>query len=160
MGYPKHARPILHEALWSGFRKIGAQPNIVVRLLTNPPCCSLSPHGLESPWHQPGSRILHRLGSLSSPLNLRKPDRFIRWHFESRVTPRLLKGSLKPSEKALSRRLNCKYFLPMAAYCFGAFFEIKTLLGLEVSNLLSRRKITLCPQSRPQALALRMSDLG
>jgi hypothetical protein len=35
----------------------------------------------------------------------------------------------------------------MAAYCFGAFFEIKTLLGLEVSNLLSRRKITLCPQS-------------
>jgi hypothetical protein len=48
----------------------------------------------------------------------------------------------------------------MAAYCFGAFFEIKTLLGLEVSNLLSRRKITLCLQSRPQALALRMSDLG
>ncbi|MDG2341271.1 MAG: LysR family transcriptional regulator [Paracoccaceae bacterium] len=33
VGYPKHARPILHEALWSGFRKIGAQPNIVCELI-------------------------------------------------------------------------------------------------------------------------------
>ena len=33
VGYPKHARPILHEALWSGFRKIGAQPNIVCEII-------------------------------------------------------------------------------------------------------------------------------
>ncbi|MDG1998843.1 MAG: LysR family transcriptional regulator [Amylibacter sp.] len=29
VGFPKHARPILHEALWSNFRQIGSQPNIV-----------------------------------------------------------------------------------------------------------------------------------
>jgi hypothetical protein len=29
----------------------------------------------------------------------------------------------------------------MAAYCFGAFFEIKTLLGLEVSNLVVGAKL-------------------
>ena len=33
MGYPKHARPILHEALWLNFRKIGAQPNIVCEII-------------------------------------------------------------------------------------------------------------------------------
>lgn len=33
VGYPKHARPILHEALWSGFLKIGAQPNIVCEII-------------------------------------------------------------------------------------------------------------------------------
>ena len=33
VGYPKHARPILHEALWSGFRQIGAQPNIVCEII-------------------------------------------------------------------------------------------------------------------------------
>jgi DNA-binding transcriptional LysR family regulator len=33
VGYPKHARPILHEALWSGFRRIGAQPNIVCEII-------------------------------------------------------------------------------------------------------------------------------
>ena len=33
VGYPKHARPILHEALWSGFRKIGTQPNIVCEII-------------------------------------------------------------------------------------------------------------------------------
>ncbi|WP_435229504.1 LysR family transcriptional regulator [Pseudopelagicola sp. nBUS_20] len=33
VGYPKHARPILHEALWSSFRKIGAQPNIVCEII-------------------------------------------------------------------------------------------------------------------------------
>ena len=31
--YPKHARPILHEALWSGFRQIGAQPNVVCEII-------------------------------------------------------------------------------------------------------------------------------
>jgi DNA-binding transcriptional LysR family regulator len=33
VGYPKHARPILHEALWSGFREIGVQPNIVCEVI-------------------------------------------------------------------------------------------------------------------------------
>ncbi|PSL20374.1 LysR family transcriptional regulator [Shimia abyssi] len=33
VGYPKHARPILHEVLWSGFRQIGAQPNIVCEII-------------------------------------------------------------------------------------------------------------------------------
>lgn len=33
VGYPKHARPILHEALWSGFRQIGAQPNVVCEII-------------------------------------------------------------------------------------------------------------------------------
>ena len=33
VGYPRHARPILHEALWSGFRQIGAQPNIVCEII-------------------------------------------------------------------------------------------------------------------------------
>jgi hypothetical protein len=45
----------------------------------------------------------------------------------------------------------------MAAYCFGAFFEIKTLLGLEVSNLLSRRKITLCPHNSHEMITQRMA---
>jgi DNA-binding transcriptional LysR family regulator len=33
VGYPKHARPILHEALWSEFRQIGTQPNIVCEII-------------------------------------------------------------------------------------------------------------------------------
>ena len=33
VGYPKHARPILHEALWRAFRQIGAQPNIVCEII-------------------------------------------------------------------------------------------------------------------------------
>lgn len=33
VGYPKHARPILHEALWSGFRKHGAQPSVVCEVI-------------------------------------------------------------------------------------------------------------------------------
>ncbi len=33
VGYPKHARPILHEALWSEFRQIGIQPNIVCEIM-------------------------------------------------------------------------------------------------------------------------------
>ena len=33
VGYPKHARPILHEVLWNSFRQIGAQPNIVCELV-------------------------------------------------------------------------------------------------------------------------------
>jgi len=52
---------------------------------------------------------------------------------------------------------SCQFTEAMAAYCFGAFFDIKTLLGLEVSNLLSRRKITLCPHSRPFGLPQRMT---
>jgi len=33
VGYPKHARPILHEVLWNSFRQIGTQPNIVCELI-------------------------------------------------------------------------------------------------------------------------------
>ena len=33
VGYPRHARPILHEALWSNFRQVGVQPNIVCEII-------------------------------------------------------------------------------------------------------------------------------
>jgi DNA-binding transcriptional LysR family regulator len=33
VGYPKHARPILHDMLWSGFRDIGMQPNIICEVI-------------------------------------------------------------------------------------------------------------------------------
>ncbi len=46
MGYPKHARPILHEALWSGFRKIGAQPNIVCEIIDKSTLLQFVAHGL------------------------------------------------------------------------------------------------------------------
>ena len=45
-GYPKHARPILHEALWSGFRKIGAQPNIVCEIIDKSTLLQFVAHGL------------------------------------------------------------------------------------------------------------------
>lgn len=46
VGYPKHARPILHEALWSGFRQIGAQPNIVCEIIDKSTLLQLVAHGL------------------------------------------------------------------------------------------------------------------
>lgn len=46
VGYPKHARPILHEALWSGFRKIGAQPNIVCEIIDKSTLLQFVAHGL------------------------------------------------------------------------------------------------------------------
>ena len=33
VGYPKHARPILHEMLWRSFRKIGVEPKIVCEII-------------------------------------------------------------------------------------------------------------------------------
>lgn len=46
VGYPKHARPILHDALWSGFRKIGAQPNIVCEIIDKSTLLQFVAHGL------------------------------------------------------------------------------------------------------------------
>ena len=46
VGYPKRARPILHEALWSGFRKIGAQPNIVCEIIDKSTLLQFVAHGL------------------------------------------------------------------------------------------------------------------
>ena len=45
VGYPKHARPILHEALWSGFRKIGTQPNIVCEIIDKSTLLQFVAHG-------------------------------------------------------------------------------------------------------------------
>ena len=46
VGYTNHARPILHEALWSGFRKIGAQPNIVCEIIDKSTLLQFVAHGL------------------------------------------------------------------------------------------------------------------
>ena len=46
VGYPKHARPILHEALWSGFRQIGVQPNIVCEIIDKSTLLQFVAHGL------------------------------------------------------------------------------------------------------------------
>lgn len=46
VGYPKHARPILHEALWSEFRKIDAQPNIVCEIIDKSTLLQFVAHGL------------------------------------------------------------------------------------------------------------------
>lgn len=46
VGWPKHARPILHEALWSGFRQIGAQPNIVCEIIDKSTLLQFVAHGL------------------------------------------------------------------------------------------------------------------
>lgn len=46
VGYPKHARPILHEALWSGFRQIEAQPKIVCEVIDKSTLLQFVAHGL------------------------------------------------------------------------------------------------------------------
>jgi len=46
VGYPKHARPILHEALWREFRQIGAQPNIVCEIIDKSTLLQFVAHGL------------------------------------------------------------------------------------------------------------------
>lgn len=46
VGYPKHARPILHDALWKGFRQIGAQPNIVCEIIDKSTLLQFVAHGL------------------------------------------------------------------------------------------------------------------
>ena len=46
IGYPKHARPILHEALLSAFRKIDAQPNIVCEVIDKFTLLQFVAHGI------------------------------------------------------------------------------------------------------------------
>ncbi|WP_300031578.1 LysR family transcriptional regulator [uncultured Roseobacter sp.] len=46
VGYPKHARPILHETLWSSFRQIGAQPNIICEITDKSTLLQCVAHGL------------------------------------------------------------------------------------------------------------------
>ncbi len=46
VGYPKHARPILHEALWRGFRQIDTQPNIVCEIIDKSTLLQFVAHGL------------------------------------------------------------------------------------------------------------------
>lgn len=46
IGYPKYARPILHEALWSAFRKIDAQPNIVCEVIDKSTLLQFVAHGI------------------------------------------------------------------------------------------------------------------
>lgn len=46
VGYPKHARPVLHEVLWNGFRQIGAQPNIVCEVIDKSTLLQFVDHGL------------------------------------------------------------------------------------------------------------------
>ncbi len=46
VGYPKHARPILHKMLWSGFRKIGAQPRVICEVIDKSTLLQFVKHGL------------------------------------------------------------------------------------------------------------------
>ncbi|WP_299138386.1 LysR family transcriptional regulator [uncultured Tateyamaria sp.] len=46
VGYPKHARPILHEMLWQGFRALGRQPNIVCEVIDKSTLLQFVLHGL------------------------------------------------------------------------------------------------------------------
>ena len=46
VGYPKHARPILHAALWSGFCQIGAHPTIVCEIIDKSTLLQFVAHGL------------------------------------------------------------------------------------------------------------------
>lgn len=46
VGYPKHARPILHEMLWSGFRELGLQPNVVCEVIDKSTLLQFVEHGL------------------------------------------------------------------------------------------------------------------
>ena len=46
VGYPKRARPVLHDVLWSAFRQIGAQPNIVCELIDKSTLLQFVAHGL------------------------------------------------------------------------------------------------------------------
>lgn len=46
VGYPKHARPVLHDVLWSAFRHIGAQPNIVCEVIDKSTLLQFVAHGL------------------------------------------------------------------------------------------------------------------
>ena len=46
VGYPKRSRPILHEMLWQGFRKLGRQPNIVCEVIDKSTLLQFVLHGL------------------------------------------------------------------------------------------------------------------
>ncbi len=46
VGYPKHARPILHEMLWQGFREAGKQPNVVCEVIDKSTLLQFVAHGL------------------------------------------------------------------------------------------------------------------
>ena len=46
VGYPKHARPILHEMLWGGFRAIGKQPSIMCEVIDKSTLLQFVAHGL------------------------------------------------------------------------------------------------------------------
>ncbi|MFK7902489.1 MAG: LysR family transcriptional regulator [Nitratireductor sp.] len=46
VGYPKHARPILHDILWSSFRNMGAQPKIVCEVIDKSTLLQFVSHGL------------------------------------------------------------------------------------------------------------------
>ena len=46
VGYPKRARPILHEMLWQGFRELGKQPNIVCEVIDKSTLLQFVLHGL------------------------------------------------------------------------------------------------------------------
>ncbi len=46
IGYPKRARPVLHDVLWNAFRQIGAQPNIVCELIDKSTLLQFVAHGL------------------------------------------------------------------------------------------------------------------
>ena len=66
VGYPRHARPILHEALWSNFRQVGVQPNIVCEIIDKSTLLQFVAQGLGIAWLRNGCRILlHRVFVLS-----------------------------------------------------------------------------------------------
>ncbi|MEH6497087.1 MAG: LysR family transcriptional regulator [Pseudomonas marincola] len=46
VGYPKHARPILHDMLWRNFRNISAQPNVVCEIIDKSTMLQFVLHGL------------------------------------------------------------------------------------------------------------------
>jgi len=46
VGYPKHARPILHDLLWNSFREIGEQPDIVCEIIDKSTLLQFVAHGL------------------------------------------------------------------------------------------------------------------
>ena len=46
VGYPKRARPILHEMLWQGFRELDRQPNIVCEVIDKSTLLQFVLHGL------------------------------------------------------------------------------------------------------------------
>ena len=46
VGYPRYARPILHDILWNSFREIGEHPNIVCEIIDKSTLLQFVAHGL------------------------------------------------------------------------------------------------------------------